>query len=220
MKSDNKQYAVLGLGVFGSTVVKTLCSYNAEVIAIDKNMECVQRLADVATSAIQGDITDIKVLRNAGVEDCDVAIVGLGSHLEEALLCTMNLKELGIPYIIAKAKNKRYKQILEQVGADKVVRPEKEMGVVTARGLLNRSIIGLSELDEHYSVVEILVPTKWLGKTLSEVDVRKRYGINVIGIRCRINNALDISPSPDYRFEEGDHLLMISDSNELNHLEF
>ena len=104
---DNKQYAVLGLGIFGSTVATTLANHGCEVIVIDKDPICVQRIADEVTKAIVGDVTDIEELQAAGIGDSDVAIVAIGTHLEEAVLATMNLKELGIPYVIAKAKNKK-----------------------------------------------------------------------------------------------------------------
>lgn len=210
-KKQDLQYAVLGLGIFGSTVAKTLSRYNCEVTAIDVNMDCVQRLADTVTSAIQGDITDIKVLRNANVQECDVAIVGLGSHLEASILCILNLKELGVPYIVAKAKNKSYMQILQKIGADKVVRPEKEMGVVTAKGLLNRKIIDMVDIDDDYSIVEIAMPKKWIGKNLASIDLRGKFKVNVLGIR-HADNKLDVAPSPMYEFREDDHLLIISDT--------
>ncbi len=219
MKNNKRQFAVLGLGIFGSTVSKTLSKYNCEVIAIDRNMECVQRMADTVSVAIQGDITDINVLKNAGVGDCDVAIVSTGSHLEESILCVLNLKELGIPYIVAKAKNKSYKQILEKVGADKVVRPEKEMGVETAKGLLNKNIIDMVDIDDEYSIVEVAVPKSWIGKTLVELDVRRRFHVNILGIR-HSDNHLKVNPSTTYRFQPNDHLLIMSDSDRFTELDF
>ena len=128
-KYKDRQYAVLGLGIFGSTVAKTLSKFNCEVIAVDTDIKCVDRMADIVTQAIQCDITDINQLRAAGIQDCDIAIVSMGSHLEESVMAIINLKELGVPYIVAKAKNKRYMQIFKELGANKVVRPEKEMGV-------------------------------------------------------------------------------------------
>lgn len=214
-----KQYAVLGLGVFGSTIAKTLSQFNCEVIAIDLDMECVQRLADVVTQSIRGDITDINVLRNANVGDCDVAIVAVGSHLEQSIMAVMNLKELGVPIVVAKAKNKVYKQILEKIGADKVVRPEKEMGVVTAKGLLNRNIIEMVDLDDKYSVMEVNVPAHWIGKTMVELDVRNKYGINIMGIRYE-DQSLEVNPSPEYKLQQKDHLFIISDLARFNKLGF
>lgn len=215
----NRQYAVLGLGIFGSTVSKTLSHFNCEVIAIDKDMECVQRMADIVSVAIQGDIKDINVLRNAGVADCDVAIVSTGSHLEDSILCLMNLKELGVPYIVAKAKNKSYKQILEKVGADRVVRPEKEMGVVIAKSLLNKRIIDMVDIDGEYSIVEVAVPDTWVGRTLAQLDVRNRFKVNILGIRYG-DNHLDVTPSASYKLSKYDHLLIISNADLFTKLDF
>jgi len=216
---NNRQYVVLGLGIFGSTVSKTLSKYNCEVIAIDKDFECVQRVADTVSVAIQGDITDINVLKNANVGECDVAIVATGSHLEESILCVMHLKELGVPYVIAKAKNKSYKQILEKVGVDRVIRPEKEMGVQTAKMLLNKHILDTVDIDEEYSIVEVKVPRKWIGKTLVELDVRNKFKVNVLGIR-HVDHRLDVTPSATYVLKENDHLLIITEANKFNKLEF
>lgn len=216
---NNRQYAVLGLGIFGSTVSKTLSKYNCDVVAIDRDMECVQRLADIVHIAIQGDITDINVLRNAGVGDCDVAIIATGSHLEESLLCILHLKEMGVPVIIAKAKNKQHRRILEKMGVTKVVSPEKEMGIQTAKTLLNRNIIDTKDLDEEYSIIEINVPKSWIGKSLIELNVRNRFQLNIIGIRLE-NNHLDITPSPRHIFNKNEHLLFLSSSDTITQLEF
>ena len=145
-----KQYVVLGLGVFGSTIVKTLSQFGHEVLAIDKDEECVQRIADYATRAIIGDVTDQKFLADLGIEEFDVGIVAIGNHLEESLLGVLNLKELGVPYIVAKAKNKRFMAILEQIGADRIIRPEKEMGERVARSLIRKNITDLIEIDENH----------------------------------------------------------------------
>ncbi len=216
---NEKQYIVLGLGVFGSTIAKTLTNYNCEVIAVDRDIECVQRLADVVTQAVRGDITNKQLLKSAGAADCDVAIVAVGSHLEDSIMAIIILKELGVPYVLAKAKNKQYKEILLKVGADKVVRPEKEMGVVAAKGLLNRNIIDMVDLDSEYSVVEIQTPEAWVGSTLVEIDVRNKYGVNVLGIRHTDGN-LDVTPNPEYVLEKGDHMLVISDITKFSKFDF
>ena len=206
-KYKDRQYAVLGLGIFGSTVAKTLSKFNCEVIAVDTDIKCVDRMADIVTQAIQCDITDINQLRAAGIQDCDIAIVSMGSHLEESVMAIINLKELGVPYIVAKAKNKRYMQIFKELGANKVVRPEKEMGEMVAKSVLGKNIVDIVDLDHEYSVVEIPTPGAWVGKTLIELDLRKRYGINV----C---------PDPDYRIEAQDHIVIVSGSDEIGQLDF
>ena len=157
----DKQYAVLGLGVFGSTIATTLSQYDCEVIAIDKDIACVERIADEVTKAAVANTTDLEQLRALGIGDIDVAIIAIGTHLEEAVLTTMNVKELGVPYIIAKAKNRQFSTILEKVGANRVIRAEKDMGVRVAKSLLRKSIVDLVELDEDYSLVEINAPVEF-----------------------------------------------------------
>ncbi len=218
-KNKEMQYAVLGLGIFGSTVAKTLNHYDCEVTAIDKDMECVERLADSVTQSIQGDITDITLLRNAGIAECDYAIVAVGSNLEQSILCVLALKELGVKTIIAKAKNKTYARILLQIGANKVVRPEREMGMMVAKGLLNRKIIDMVDLDDKYSIMEINVPKQWVNKTLPELNVRKKFGVNILGIRDN-NGNLEVTPSTSYKLLSTDNLLIIAEESRINKLEF
>ena len=215
-KYQNRQYAVLGLGIFGSTVAKTLSKYNAEVIAVDIDQKCVNRMADVVTQAMQCDITDIDQLRAAGIQDCDVAVVSMGNHLEQSVMAIINLKELGIPYIVAKAKNKRYMQIFSKIGANKVVRPEKEMGEQVAKGILGKNIIDIIDLDSEYSVVEIPAPKEWTGKTLIDSNLRRKYGINVIGIRNHVTGDLNVCPEPECTIEKDDHIVLIADGDAIN----
>lgn len=211
------QYAVLGLGIFGSTVSKTLSKYGCEVIAMDKDKECVQRMADTVSQAICGDITDVNVLRNAGLAECDVAIVAIGSHLEDSILCLLHLKELGIPYVVAKAKNKVNSEILYKIGADKVVTPEKEMGVITGKGLLNRNILDVRDLNDEYSILEIEVPDSWKQKTLLEINPRKKYGINILAIREK-DDKLNVSFDSSYTFEDGNKLFIIGEFKKVYNL--
>ena len=210
--SEIKQYVILGLGIFGSTIAKTLSGYNHEVIAIDKDLACVDRVSEFVTQAIQADFTDIDQLRAIGIQDCDAAVVATGSHLEESIMGVMNLRELGIPFIMAKAKNKKYMQILQKIGADYVVRPEKEMGERVAKKLVSRNIIDLIDIDDDYSIVEIAAPSKWVGKTLKALELRTNYGINVLGIRKHPNEHLSISPDAFYTIEQDDQLLVIADN--------
>ena len=216
----DKQYVVLGLGVFGSTVTKTLSQFGCEVLAIDKDPECVQRVSEYATKAVIGDITDINFLDSLGVSEFDVGIVAIGNHLEESLLGTMNLNELGVPYIIAKAKNKRFKGVLEKVGAHRAVRPEKEMGERVARSLLRKNITDLIEIDESYSVVEMKVPQAWVGHTLAGLDLRKNYGINILGKRDEETNKLVLAVDPQYAIQTNDHFLMIAETEKIEKFDY
>ena len=204
-----KQFVVLGLGIFGSTLVKTLSQFGREVIAIDKDSENVQRVSEFATKAVIGDVTDIQFLTDLGLDDIDVGIVAIGDRLEDSILATMNLKELGVPYVIVKAKNKRFKVVLERIGADHVVRPEKEMGEKIARTLLRKNIKDLIELDEENCIVEMKVPQSWIGKSLSQLDLRKLYSINVLGKRDPKTHKLEVPVDPSAPIEMNDTFLVL-----------
>ncbi|MFR4947229.1 potassium channel family protein [Thomasclavelia spiroformis] len=210
----NKQYAVLGLGVFGSTVATTLAKYDCEVIAIDKDESCVERIADEVTKAIVGDTTDIEQLKALGFEDIDVAVIAIGTHLEEAVLTTMNVKDLGVPCVIAKAKNKQFSKILEKVGANKVVRAEKEMGFRVAKSLLRKSIVDLVELDDDYSLVEINALSDWTGKSLEYLNIRQVYHMNIIGVK-NSNGQMSLNIGANYIVQKDDHFFVIGKTTEL-----
>lgn len=216
----NRQYAVLGLGIFGSTVATTLSEYGCEVIAVDRDETCVERIADEVTKAVVADVTDQEELRAIGIEDIDVAIVAIGTHLEEAVLATMNLKELGVPYVIAKAKNKQFLKILEKVGANRVIRAEKDMGIKVAKSLLRKSIIDIVELDEDYSVVEIKAPINWIGKNFIDLNIRRVYSMNVIGVKHGQEDHLSLDISPEYVIQDGDYFLVIGKTKELERFDY
>ena len=220
MLLSSRQYVILGLGVFGSTITKTLSQYGCEVVAVDKCPECVQRVSEFATKAVIGDITDKDFLIDLGIEEFDVGIVAIGNHLEESLLGVLNLKEIGIPYIIAKAKNKRFKSILEKIGADRIIRPEKEMGERLARTLLRKNITDLVELDENYSLVEMKVPQAWVGHTLSSLDLRKKYGINILGQRDMETQKIELYVNPEHVLRVNDYFLMVAETEKIERFDY
>ena len=215
-----KQFVVLGLGIFGSTLVKTLSQFGREVIAIDKDSEHVQRVSEFATKAVIGDVTDIQFLTDLGLDDIDVGIVAIGDRLEDSILATMNLKELGVPYVIVKAKNKRFKVVLERIGADHVVRPEKEMGEKIARTLLRKNIKDLIELDEENCIVEMKVPQSWIGKSLSQLDLRKLYSINVLGKRDPKTHKLEVPVDPSAPIEMNDTFLVLGQTDKIEKYDY
>ena len=215
-----KQFVVLGLGIFGSSLVKTLSQFGREVIAIDKDSENVQRVSEFATKAVIGDVTDIQFLTDLGLDDIDVGIVAIGDRLEDSILATMNLKELGVPYVIVKAKNKRFKVVLERIGADHVVRPEKEMGEKIARTLLRKNIKDLIELDEENCIVEMKVPQSWIGKSLSQLDLRKLYSINVLGKRDPKTHKLEVPVDPSAPIEMNDTFLVLGQTDKIEKYDY
>ncbi|MGE7365293.1 potassium channel family protein [Desemzia incerta] len=203
---------VLGLGVFGSSIAKELSEFDCEVIAVDIDMDNVERVEPYVTQAVQGNITDLDFLQSIGLENCDVVVVATGTSLEASVLAVMNCKKLGIKTIVAKAKNKSFMEVLLEIGATKVIRPEKEAGTRVAKSVIRRHITDIVDLDEDYAVIEFIPPEPWIGKTFDELDLRKRYEINIIGVRRANQKRMDVSFSPDYRIEGGTMLVGIAES--------
>lgn len=215
-----KTFAIMGLGIFGSTVAKTLSEYGYDVIGMDLDLANVDRVAEYVTQAVQADFTDIEQLRMAGVSDVDVAIIATGSKLEASIMAVLHLKELGVPFILAKAKNKVNMQILLKIGADRVIRPEKEMGERVAKSLLSQNIIDLVDIDDEYSMMELQAPKDWIGKPLKDLDLRARFGVNVLGYRSAESAKLNLSIGADYIISEEDLLLVIVENKKFESLEY
>lgn len=190
-----KQFVVLGLGSFGASVAVTLQELGCDVVAVDQDIERVNDIADQVTYAMQADIGNPELLHSLGSKNYDGLVVASSENLEGSILATLEGKELGIPYILCKAHNERHAQVLKKVGADAVVFPEKEMGKKIAKNLVSANLADWIALSPEYSIVETLVPEKWVGKTLKELDVRKNYGVNVAGIKE--GERVEITPNPD-----------------------
>lgn len=189
--------AVLGLGIFGTTVARELSQYDCEVIAVDLNEHKIQNIADLVTKAAIGDITDYDFLKNIGVEHCDLAIVASGTHLESSVLAIMHCKKLGVPRIIAKARSHTYEEVLYEIGADMVIRPERDSGRRLASKILRNQIDEILHLDAETAIVEFTAPKDWVGKTVQELDLRRKYELNLIGTRSEkgepLNHSIGIS---------------------------
>lgn len=212
-----KQYVVIGLGRFGSSIAKTLYSLGNDVLAIDKDEEVVQEMADNVTHAVQADSTDENSLRALGVSNFDVAIVSIGSDIQGSIMATLLVKELGVKKIIAKANNELQGRVLKKIGASRVVFPERDMGVRVAHNLVSSSILDYIELSPEYSIAEIVSPSEWEGKTLKDLNMRSKYGINVMALKK--NNEVNVSPTAEEIIEEGDIIVAIGGVEELNDLE-
>lgn len=212
MGKNNKQFAVIGLGVFGSTVAKTLSELGFEVLAMDIDLSCVDRIAPYVTKAIQVDATKFSELEALGLSEFDAVVVAIGNHFEECMLTTMNVKELNVPYIVAKAKNKQCMQILKKIGADKVIRAEKDMGEKLAKSLVRNNIIDMVEVDEDYSIIEMVAPVQWVGYSLKTLNVRAVFKMNILGIRYAGHQKLHLTVDPDYIINTGDHFLVIGET--------
>lgn len=215
-----KTIGVLGLGIFGSTICKTLSEFDCDVIAIDIDIKNVQRVEPYVTQGAQADISDLEQLRSLGIENCDIVIIATGSNLEASTLAILHTIDLGVPTIIAKAKNKTYAHIFEKLGATKTIRPEKEMGERVARELMRNNVIDVIDLDEEYSVVEFYTPKAWENYTVQQLNVRAKYGINIIGIRKDLQSKMNVSFGPDYVFSKNEILVAIAESTEFEKLDF
>lgn len=212
-----KQYIVIGLGRFGLSVAKTLYALDNDVLVIDSNEEAVQEIADSVTHAVQMDATDEGALRSLGIRNFDVAVITIGKDIQSSIMVTLLIKELGVKYIIAKAHNELHAKVLYKIGADRVILPEKDMGVRVAHNLVSSSILDYIELSPDYSIAEIVSPEEWHGKTLRELNVRVKYGINVMAIKKEKD--INVSPGADDRVEPGDIIVAIGGSDDLSKLE-
>lgn len=209
-----KSYVVVGLGRFGSEVARQLYRCGCEVLAIDLKSELVQQISPDVTHAAVGDSRDKEVLRMLGVGDFDCAIIAIGEDLGASVLITMNMKELGVPYLVCKAHDDVHRRVLEKLGADRVVIPEQENAARLAKSLSSPNLLDYIELSDDYSIVELPAPQSWIGKTLKELNVRAKLGVNILAVRR--NGKMDVSPAADFSFESGDIVVVLGDTKALN----
>lgn len=202
-----KSIAVLGLGKFGSSVARNLMSGGAEVLAVDKNEDLVREIAEEVTCAVCADVSDNEVMHTIGLEDMDALVIATAEHLDASVMALMIAKEIGVPYIMAKADGKLKGEILKRIGADEIVYPEEEMGARIANNLLGGQLTDLFDLSADTSIVKIPVRKVWIGKTLRDIDLRGKYHINVIAIES--DTGVDGAPNPNLPLKEDDNLIMI-----------
>ena len=204
-----KSYIVIGLGRFGAQAAKRLCELGCEVLAIDRNAELVQPISSMVTQAVVGDARDKEVLRALGAKDFECAIVAIGTNLADSVLATMNFKELGVPYIVCKASDETHRQVLMKLGADRVVIPEQEQADRLAKSLSSPNVLEYIELSDEHGIVEIPAPKSWQGKSLKELNVRAKLGVNIIAIETDGN--INVSPSADYKIAQNDIMVVLGD---------
>ncbi|MGO4994838.1 potassium channel family protein [Jeotgalibaca porci] len=216
----SKLIGILGLGIFGSTIAKTLSEFGSDVIAVDKYEENVNRIEPYIAKGVVGDFTDIELLRTIGLEDCDAVVIATGTYLEASVLGVLNCKKLGIKHIIAKAKNKNYREVLEEIGSTIVVQPEKESGVRVAKNLLRTNIEDIVRLDDSTSVVEFYPPERWIGKSLIQLDLRRKYDINIIGMRRNKLGKLLVSFDPNEPIAKDFVLVGITESDKFEQVDY
>lgn len=205
-----KSYIVIGLGRFGSEVAKRLCQLGCEVLAVDVSGELVQAISNDVTHAVVADGRDISVLRALGAGDFDCGIVAIGDSLADAVLVTMNLKELEIPRVVCKARDETYRQVLKKLGADQIVIPEQEQAHRLARSLSSQNVLDYIELSEDYGIIDLPAPDSWAGKTLRELNVRAKLGVNILAVKKE--QKINVSPMADYVINKGDIMVILGDT--------
>lgn len=212
-----KQFLVLGLGRFGTSVARTLCELGQEVLAVDADAHLVEAIAPHVTQAIQLDATDEDALASLEVRSFDTAIVSIGQNTRDSILVSVLLKELGVPYLVAKANDELHAKVLRKIGVDRVVFPERDMGARLARNLLTPNVLELMELTGDYQIIEIRVPAKWVANSIIDLNVRRRYGLNILAIHR--GERFLVSPAPDMLFEEADTVLVMGRKDDIERLE-
>lgn len=211
-----KQYVVIGCGRFGASVARALYGMGYDVMAIDRDEDVVQDIADSVTHAVQADVTDEASIKALGIRNFDVAIVAIGSNIQSSILATLIVKELGVKYVVAKAQNQLHGNVLGKIGADRVVYPERDMGVRVAHNLGSSNILDYIDLSPEYSILEINALPEWEGKSLETLNIRGKYGINVMAIKQ--GTEINITPSPTDKIKRDDVMVVIGHNKDLKKL--
>ncbi|MBE6806753.1 MAG: TrkA family potassium uptake protein [Ruminococcaceae bacterium] len=214
--SMQKNYAVFGLGRYGTAVAQELAAAGAEVLAVDRNQGLVNSAAATIPLVKCADITDPEVFELLGISNMDVVIVAMGNHLEESVMAVMLCKEAGVPTVIAKCANETHGRILQKVGADQTIIPEQESGFRLAKNLLSSGFVDVMELTDKVSLIELDVRQEWQGKSLADLNLRKKYGINVVALRSGEDIAVALDPSAP--LEQNQKLVIIADTDKLRKL--
>jgi trk system potassium uptake protein TrkA len=212
-----KEFVVIGLGRFGGSIVRELVKLEADVMAIDISVERVDEYASIATQAVAADTTDESVLISLGLRNFEHVIVAIGENIQASILTTIMLKEIGVPKITVKAQNDYHGKVLRKIGADHVVHPERDMGIRIANNVVSSNILDYLELSEEHSIAEIKASDKLVGYTLIELDIRAKYGINIVAIK-RGKNIL-VSPQAIEKIKLDDILIVIGSDNDIHRFE-
>ena len=205
-----KSYVVIGLGRFGASLAQQLCKLGAEVLALDVRGDLVQQIAQNVTHAVVGDAQDKEVLKALGVRNLDCAVIAIGDNLAASVLITMNLKELGVPFVVCKAHDDTHRRVLEKLGVDRVLIPEQESAQRLARTLNSHNVLDYIELSEDFGILDVPAPAGWVGKTLRELNVRAKLGVNIIAVEN--GGKTNVSPSAYYAVCAGDTLVVLGDN--------
>lgn len=217
MTKRNTQFAVLGLGRFGFGILETLYNEGYDVLVADNDMTKVELASNFSTSAVQLDFRDESAMESLGLNNYDVVVIAIGEDLETSIMAALFAKEKGAGYVIAKAKNNTQKLVLEKIGVDRVVFPEKEMGSRIAINLITTSVIDYINLSDKFGIAEVYPLKKWVGKNLRESNIRAEHSINVVAIK-KNDDSIIVSPYADQVIEETDKLVIIAESSAISSL--
>ncbi|WP_303393582.1 potassium channel family protein [Tuberibacillus sp. Marseille-P3662] len=209
-----KQYAVIGLGRFGGSICWTLSEQGQEVLAIDMDEDRVNEYTPIATHAVIADSTDETVLKSLGLRNFDHVIVAIGDNIQASTLTTLILKELGVEKVTAKAQNDYHEKVLRKIGADQVSHPERDMGTRIANNITSSSVLDYLELSDQHSIMEVIAGQKMDGQTLIDLDVRAKFGVNIVAIKEEGN--INVSPRADQTVNDGDILIIIGADNDID----
>ena len=213
-KSKDKQYLVIGCGRFGSSVAKKMCQLGNEVMVIDKDEDSINNIAELVTHTAIVDVTEERDLKSIGLGNFDVVIVAISSDIRASIMATVMAKEMGVPKVVCKAKDELQAKVLYKIGADKVVFPERDMGIRLAYNLASENILDQINLDPEYSIMEIVTPQNWVGKTIIELNLRAKYDITVLAVKT--HSGLKVMPSPNYKMQEKNILIIIGNTDKIS----
>ncbi|NQT90551.1 MAG: TrkA family potassium uptake protein [Candidatus Omnitrophica bacterium] len=216
-----RQFAVIGLGRFGASVATTLSEKGHQVLAIDLDEDRIQVFSDIVAQAVCVDATDEKALRTVGIEDIDAAVVSVGNNIEASILITLVLKEIGIKEVVTKSVTPDQGKVLKKVGADKVIFPERDMGIRLANSLISPKISEFIDLSPDCSIIEITPPKEFVGKSLKQLNVRAAHGLNIIAIKRSGKDGkemVDSIPEADYKIKSNDSLMIVGPNDNIEKL--
>ncbi|MGI6435858.1 MAG: potassium channel family protein [Syntrophomonadaceae bacterium] len=203
----NMQFAILGLGRFGFSLVRELSRMGLDVLAVDADPNRVNNARDIATYAVEADTTDENVLKALGIRNFDVVVVAIGENIQSNILTTILLKDMGVPMVVSKAQNNLHGKVLEKIGTDLVVYPERDMAVRVAHSLLTKSVIDHINLSSEYSILEIITPSLFVGKSLRESNIREKHNVNIIAIKR--GDEIIVNPTPQETIVAKDILVVL-----------
>lgn len=212
-----REFAVIGLGRFGGSICQELSGEGMQVLAIDMDEDKVNEFKNIASHAVIADTTDERVLKELGIRNIDHVIVAIGDNIQASILTTVMLKELGIKKITVKAQNDHHEKVLNKIGADHVIHPERDMGKRIAHSIISNNILDYLELSDDHSIVEVKAGSRMSGKTLLDLDIRAQYGCNVVAIKK--GRDINVSPMATELIQDDDILIVIGSDKDISRFE-